>query len=124
MKNVLLVGLGGFVGSIFRYLTGMYALKLVPSVFPWGTLMVNLTGSLLIGLLAGLFTKSTYQTYQLLLITGFCGGFTTFSTFSLEGLKLLRSAHYLEYFSYAAASVAGGLGLCFLGFLVSQKIGS
>ena len=124
MKDIFLVGLGGFIGSVFRYLVNLYAFRLPPAGFPLSTLLVNLAGSLLIGLLAGFMVKSTFHNYQLFLITGFCGGFTTFSTFSLEGLKLLKSAYYLQYVAYLGISVIGGLALCILGFWLSQKIGS
>lgn len=122
MKNVLLVGLGGFVGSAFRYLISLYALKSFPGPLPLGTLFVNLVGSFLIGLLAGLMVKSNYEPLQLVLLTGFCGGFTTFSTFSLEGLKMLESYRYLYYGGYVGLSVVGGLALCFLGFFLAQKM--
>lgn len=124
MKNILLVGLGGFIGSILRYLMGVWALRYFSTGFPLSTLTVNLTGSLLIGLLAGTILKPSSQTFQLFLMTGFCGGFTTFSTFSLEGLRLLRSACYTQYAWYVAISVIGGMGLCFLGFWISQKMGN
>ena len=122
MKDLLLVGLGGLVGSISRYLITLYSLKLTTSVFPFGTLTVNLAGSLLIGVLAGVMIKSTWSPYQLFLITGFCGGFTTFSTFSLEGIKLIRAQLYYHYMLYAGISLFFGLLLCFVGFWIVQKL--
>ncbi len=121
MKHLLLIGIGGFAGSVFRYLMGIYSVKLLGSDFPYGTLSVNLIGSLLIGLLAGSLIKTESQSLQLLMITGFCGGFTTFSSFSLEGIKMLKEAQYLQYVSYVSLSVAAGLFLCFLGFWIAQK---
>lgn len=120
MKNILLVGIGGFMGSVARYLIGVYSIKYFSNALI-GTFTVNLAGSFLIGLLAGFLAKPHYQPYQLILITGFCGGFTTFSTFSMEGLKLLRGSFHLQYIGYTAASIAGGLTLCFLGVWVAQK---
>lgn len=122
IKELLLVGFGGFAGSISRYLVGLYALRVSASNFPYGTLSVNLLGSLLIGLFAGFFAKSLGQSSQLVLMTGFCGGFTTFSTFSLEGVRLLRSALYGQYIGYIVASILGGLVLCFLGLWIAQKL--
>lgn len=121
MKNIILVGIGGFAGSVCRYLISLYTIKTMDGAIPYGTLFVNLTGSLLIGLIAGLFARSNYQSLQLILITGFCGGFTTFSTFSLEGLKMLETSRYLLYAGYVGISIVGGLALCFLGFFVSIK---
>ena len=122
MKNILLVGLGGFAGSICRYMVTVYSLKFLASNFPYGTLIVNLVGSVLIGLLAGALLKMNNQFYQLLLITGFCGGFTTFSSFSIEGLRLLKEAQYYQYVSYVTVSVFGGLVLCLLGVWIAQKL--
>jgi len=122
MKDILLVGIGGFAGSVCRYLVGLSYLKAVGAGFPYGTLTVNLVGSLLIGFLAGSLLKMENNTLQLFMLTGFCGGFTTFSSFSLEGLKMLRGSQYLEYAGYVGFSVFGGILLCFLGIWVGQKL--
>ncbi|MFT4834031.1 MAG: CrcB protein [Marinoscillum sp.] len=122
MKNLVFIGIGGFAGSVLRYLVSVYFLKAFGNLLPYGTLAVNLLGSLLIGLLAGAFIKTDNQPLQFLLITGFCGGFTTFSTFSLEGLKMLRDSQYLQYSLYISISVIFGILLCLIGFWLSQKV--
>ncbi len=121
MKNLVFIGIGGFAGSVLRYLVSIYCLKVFGNLLPYGTLAVNLLGSLLIGLLAGAFIKTDNQPLQFLLITGFCGGFTTFSTLSLEGLKMLRDSQYLLYGIYLSMSVIFGVLLCLTGFWLSQK---
>ncbi|MFY0599624.1 MAG: fluoride efflux transporter CrcB [Cyclobacteriaceae bacterium] len=122
MKDILIVGLGGFFGSISRYGIGVYSSKLILSQFPIGTITVNLVGSLLIGLLAGYFIKNqASQALSLLLITGFCGGFTTFSTFSLDNMKLIKEGFYLQFALYGIGSVIIGLVLCMLGILLTSK---
>ena len=121
MKEVIWVGIGGFLGSSGRYLVGLIVQRYDVGEFPLATLIVNLVGSFLIGLILGYLIKSPNQLLQLLLITGFCGGFTTFSTFSREGLELIRHSHYFQYALYTGISIIGGLLLCLLGYLLMQK---
>ena len=88
LRNILLVALGGALGSVCRYLLS----KLSLGTFPWGTLTVNILGSLLIGLLTGLMLRgSVSPEMKLLLVTGFCGGFTTFSTFANESFGMMKA---------------------------------
>ena len=90
IKNVLLVGFGGFIGSVARYFLGKW-LNNIENFFPAGTLLANVLGSLLMGFLIGYLAKSSNitETQSLLLATGFCGGFTTFSTFAYENQLFL-----------------------------------
>lgn len=121
-KNVLLVGLGGALGSIARYLGQKYLSQLYPHSFPVGTFIVNVLGCFLIGLFFGLATRHQYFTpaVRLLLMTGFCGGFTTFSAFTLEGMQLLNQQRFLIFTLYFALSVFFGLIATFTGFSLSQ----
>lgn len=121
MKNLLIVGLGGFLGSISRYAVFLISAKYFGERSYPGTLIVNLTGCLLIGLLAGGALKN-HQQLSLFLIIGFCGAFTTFSTFGMDGMKLLRDGLTLEMMLYTIGSVVGGLILCFSGFHISQRL--
>lgn len=121
MKQILLVALGGGVGAVCRY-----GLSLLPisSKFPWGTLLANLAGALIIGFLAGLAAQRSKfpPELNLLLKTGFCGGFTTFSTFSLETVTLLQQHRYLAGCGYAVVSLAGCLAGVVLGQVLSQLV--
>ena len=118
MTNLLLVGIGGFIGSVTRYALGGWVTRLtVEAKFPYGTLLVNLAGCLVIGLLAGLSVKYELfsQEAKLFLFTGLLGGFTTFSAFGLETVFLLRRGEFLIAAAYVAASVAFGIALVWLG---------
>lgn len=85
---------GGALGSLLRYYTGGIAHKLVPGVFPWGTLAVNVIGSFVIGILWGLFElKNISPNMRMFIFIGFLGGFTTFSTFALETMNLVREGN-------------------------------
>ncbi len=120
MKQALLVFIGGGFGSVARYLIGKY-LNNVESGIPYGTFLVNIVGSLLIGIILGLAIKNdTLSSNQtIFLATGFCGGFTTFSTFAYENHALLKSGDFMSFAIYTIASFAVGFLAVFLGmFLV------
>jgi len=116
MKNLIIIFLGGGLGSIARYLISNF-IGIPRSNFPWPTLLANYLGCFLIGLLLGWTLKYDTARSNLYLFAGigFCGGLTTFSTFSAESLHLLKSGQTLSFFTYALLSVAGGLGAVALG---------
>ena len=119
-KSILLVGLGGGVGSMLRYLTSVVVTKYFQSNFPIATFAVNMLGCLLIGFLISLFDKQqlTNPDFRLLFITGFCGGFTTFSTFAAENIDLFQSGHSLIALLYIGASIFVSLFFVWLGMVV------
>lgn len=120
MKQLLLVFIGGGLGSVLRYLLGKM-LNNGDTGIPMGTFVANILGSLLIGCILGLAAKNDTltQNQMLLLATGFCGGFTTFSTFAYENHVFLKSGDFLSFAMYAIASFAIGILAVFLGiFLV------
>ncbi|WP_416864151.1 MAG: fluoride efflux transporter CrcB [Imperialibacter sp.] len=114
MKEVLLVGAGGFAGSAGRYLLTLAGAKWLPMNFPLGTFTANVLGCLVIGVLIGAGVKTEWMTRDifLLLATGFCGGFTTFSTFSAENINLITTGHYLlAAFYFLSSVILGGLAV-------------
>jgi CrcB protein len=117
IRNILLVALGGAFGSAGRYLVS----RLMESSFPWGTLTVNVVGSLLIGLLVGLVSRGAVSPeMKLLLVTGFCGGFTTFSTFANESFGMMRTGDMLLAALYIGGSVAMGIIAVWIGINMSE----
>lgn len=123
MKQLVLVGVGGFIGSAVRYkLSGLLLHYAAAWRFPLPTFLVNLLGCLLIGFLAGLTERREFFSNEarLFLFTGLLGGFTTFSAFGLEGIQLLRRGELAIALSYAALSVCLG----FLAVWVGMVAGS
>ena len=109
---ILAVALGGSLGSVTRYLVGIGAGRLFGTDFPWGTLIINITGSFVIGLFAGLFAIrwNLPQSVRIFLIVGFCGGYTTFSTFSLDSFYLIERGEFAATAAYMVASALLSLG--------------
>ena len=116
MKAVLLVFLGGGVGSSLRYLVGR-ALNSTENGIPYGTFAANIIGSLIIGIVLGLALKhqSLSNNLVLLLATGFCGGFTTFSAFAYENHIFLKSGDLFTFALYTLGSLVLGFAAVFLG---------
>ncbi|MFN8252945.1 MAG: fluoride efflux transporter CrcB [Ferruginibacter sp.] len=114
-KNFLLVGLGGALGSMLRY--GTYLLFPVKE-FPLATLMVNITGSFVIGavIALGIKDESFLNNWKLFLATGICGGFTTFSAFSAENIALLQNGKFMLALLYTLVSIVAGITAAWLGF--------
>ncbi len=118
IRNLLLVALGGAVGSVLRYL-----LASLNASFPWGTFTVNILGALLIGLLVGLVGKGGLSPeMKLLMVTGFCGGFTTFSTFANESFGMLKAGDVLQTALYVGASVTIGILAVWGGMALSAHL--
>ncbi len=118
IKNILLVLLGGGIGSVARYLLSYFLNKNNNTNFPWATFIANGFGCLLIGFLFGYIQKNNLQneTLKLLLITGFCGGFTTFSTFSLENIQFIQNQNYNLAIIYTLTSIFVGFLAVIIGF--------
>lgn len=121
-KAILLVGLGGFVGSICRYLFSVYISKLIPATFPIETFVINILGSFIIGIIFGFGIKQTWLTaeWRIFLATGFCGGFTTFSTFAYENVKLLQDGYFSTFLIYSFATFLSGILAVYVGMMLNR----
>lgn len=121
---MLTAGLGGFIGAICRYWTGIAAKTLWGDGFPAGTLIVNIVGCLIMGLIIGLWERQTLdsEAHLLLLKTGFCGGLTTFSSFSNDALALIKNGRWLGLALYIIPSVAVGTASVWLGAALIRHI--
>jgi len=126
LNKILLIGAGGFVGAIIRYWVGSYIQDLSKgAAFPYATLLINVTGCLVIGYLARLTLHNVLSLeMRLLLITGFLGAYTTFSTFGNETVLLMQSNNSLLAYMYIAASIILGLGAVWLGQTLAGGVGT
>ncbi len=124
MKQLLVIGLGGFVGSIARFLVQKLNLHWHFLSIPLGTLTVNVLGSLLIGFIMGISAKSELlsPTVRLFLMVGFCGGFTTFSSFSAENLTLMQNGQFATVLLYTGCSILFGFVAVYLGYITSNLV--
>ena len=122
-KNLILIFIGGGTGSIARYLIGRYINK-PENLIPYGTLTVNLLGSLIIGLILGIALKSnsSHENLTLALATGFCGGFTTFSAFAFENYIFLKNGDYMSFIIYSLLSLSIGVLAVFAGVYIAKTI--
>jgi CrcB protein len=107
LKLILAVAAGGALGSVARYLVGVGSTKLFGVAFPWGTLIINIAGSFLIGVFVEMFALKwdLPQTARVFLTVGICGGFTTFSTFSLDSYVLMERGDFWPAAAYMIGSV-------------------
>ena len=118
LKSILLVGLGGMIGSIARYLIGI---SINNGTFPYATLIVNFVGSFAIGAIAGYALRSaSFTDWRLFLATGICGGFTTFSSFSLECFQLLQQSRNIAALSYICISIICGILATIAGYFITR----
>jgi CrcB protein len=124
LKHVLLIGTGGFIGSVARYLVSRLNTQVEWLSIPVGTLAVNVLGSFLIGFLIGVSERSPVLTVELrmFLMVGLCGGFTTFSSFSGENLMLMRNGQFLPLFLYTGLSILLGFTAVYLGFISTRLL--
>ncbi len=125
LKQLLLIGTGGFIGSVARFLVSRLNTRIDWLSIPIGTLTVNVLGSLLIGFLIGISEKSPILTveWRMFLMVGLCGGFTTFSSFSGENLVLMKNGQILPLLLYTGLSIFLGFVAVYLGYIFTKLMG-
>ena len=125
MEKYIAVAIGGAVGALCRMALGEWVMTKVSS-FPYGTIVVNLIGCLIIGLVLGLYMQKPdlSQLARFFLVVGGLGAFTTFSTFAFEMLQLMMTESYVQAFFYGFVQVVGGLILCWIGVLRARILGA
>ncbi len=124
MERLLLIAIGGGIGSAARYLTSLVAARWLGAEFPYGTLIVNLTGAFVIGLVQELGTEALVisDTTRLFITTGMMGGLTTYSTFSYETIRLIESNDWYHASINVVVTTVLCLALCFLGIVVGRLL--
>jgi fluoride exporter len=124
IKTLLLIGTGGFLGSISRFLASRLVLNSFQSSFPYGTFLVNIVGCFLIGLIYSLSERGAILNpgWKMFLAVGFCGGFTTFSTFANENLLMLRDGDFFHFSIYTGLSIFLGIAATFAGVMIPKTL--
>src|SRR5665213_820127 len=124
LQLITAVAIGGAIGSVARYLVGIGSGKLFGLAFPWGTLIINIVGSLLIGAFVESFALrwDLPQVARVFLTVGICGGFTTFSTFSLDSYLLMDRGELWPAFAYMAGSVVLSIAGLFAGLQLIRAV--
>lgn len=119
LKSFLIVGMGGMIGSMLRYL---FSVIIRPASFPYATLTVNIIGCLVIGLVTGIVLKTgtANDSWKLFLATGLCGGFTTFSAFSIECIGLIEQQRFAATAAYISLSIILGVAATFAGLQLAK----
>ena len=124
LRLSLIIGLGGFIGSISRYWLSLLIDRNIFGAYPYGTFVVNMIGCFFMGLLYYYSEKQQLLTHEMrfFLATGFCGSFTTFSTFSLENNLLLKEGEYSTLITYIVLSILLGIGATIAGIWFGKTL--
>ncbi len=124
LRTILLVGSGGFIGSVLRYLVQFYMEKSLTSTFPWGTLIANIAGSFVIGMIFALAEKGNLMSaeWRIFLAVGICGGFTTFSAFAYNNFTMINEKAWSSLFLNIGGNLFLGILAVYLGVILIRMI--
>jgi fluoride exporter len=124
LRTILLVGTGGFIGSVMRYLVQYYMEKTLTSTFPWGTFIANIAGSFIIGMIFALAEKGNLLSaeWRIFLAVGICGGFTTFSSFAFNNLTLLNERAWGSLLLNIGGNLFLGILAVYVGIILIRMI--
>ena len=124
LRTVFIVGAGGFIGSVMRYLVQYFVEKGLTSTFPFGTLIANIAGSFIIGVVFALAEKGNLMSseWRIFLAVGICGGFTTFSSFAYNNFTMLKEGSFGQFFWNVGGSLFLGVLAVYLGVIVIRSI--
>ncbi|SHI62244.1 camphor resistance protein CrcB [Tangfeifania diversioriginum] len=124
LRTILLVGTGGFIGSVMRYLVQIFVERDMSSTFPYGTLVANIVGSFIIGVVFALAGKGNLMSaeWRMFLAVGICGGFTTFSSFAYNNFTMLKENTFGPFFLNVFGSLFLGILAVYLGVLLVRVI--
>jgi len=124
LRTIFIVGAGGFIGSVLRYLVQVFVEKGLMSTFPWGTFVANIAGSFIIGVVYALAEKGNLLSaeWRMFLAVGICGGFTTFSSFAYNNMMMLKEGVYGQFFLNVGGSLFFGLLAVYLGMLLVRFV--
>lgn len=124
IRNLILIGVGGCIGSICRYLSQQFVQNHYPSSIPLGTMLVNISGCFIIGIIYALSDRGNLLSPELriFLATGFCGGFTTFSSFAYENVTMVLDGEFFYTAVYLLISIIIGFGAAHAGILLVKFI--
>ena len=123
-KTILIVGAGGFLGSVARFLTQILVERYLHSTFPWGTLLANITGCFIIGLVFALSERGNLLSpeWRIFLTVGFCGGFTTFSAFAYNNLNMLSENNLMQLFGNIVLNLLVGIFAVYAGIVLIRVL--
>jgi CrcB protein len=124
LRTILIVGTGGFIGSVMRYLVQVWVEKGLTSTFPLGTLIANIAGSFIIGMVFALAEKGNLMSaeWRIFLTVGICGGFTTFSAFAYNNFTMLKEHSFGQLFINIGGNLFFGILAVYLGIVLIRTI--